>query len=40
MNFGAAQSVEELVDTKVDGEERTFFYCNDIIRDILQTRGA
>jgi len=36
MNFGAVQSVEELIiDTRGDGEERTFYYCNNIIRDIL-----
>jgi len=43
MNFGAVQSVEELVDTRGEGDnvmERTFYYCNNIIRDILQTRGG
>jgi hypothetical protein len=38
MNFGAVQSVEELVDTRGDGDngmERMFYYCNNIIRDIL-----
>ena len=39
MDFGAVQSVEELVvDARGDGDnwmERTFYYCNNITRNIL-----